>query len=284
MRYFFYLSVLVSTVCSNYVVAQTDKAGSKDHPLLSRYPGSHIVSYSNNYDEVDFLTSLENGVEKREPIEGDVTKIQYFHNSAESQPSPLQLIRNYQNAIKGIGGEVVAERKPTDMDGGETTLKITQNSKEYWIKIVPGIFSAPTQSYDVSVLERAAMLQVVAANKLLDELNNKGFVTLYINFETNKWDIRPESQPILSEVVSVLKQSPNMKISINGHTDNVGDPEANKALSENRAKSVLSALISQGVNPDNLSAAGFGQEKPIADNHSEIGRAKNRRVELVKVS
>ena len=67
-----------------------------------------------------------------------------------------------------------------------------------------------------------------------------------------------------------------------GHTDNVGSPASNKTLSEARAKSVVSAIVSQGVAADRLSPVGFGQDKPIADNSTDEGRAKNRRVELVK--
>ncbi|NJN63855.1 MAG: OmpA family protein [Acidobacteria bacterium] len=67
-----------------------------------------------------------------------------------------------------------------------------------------------------------------------------------------------------------------------GHTDNVGQPAPNKALSEKRAQSVMAAVIAGGIDAKRLSAAGFGQERPVADNRTEEGRAKNRRVELVK--
>jgi outer membrane protein OmpA-like peptidoglycan-associated protein len=73
-----------------------------------------------------------------------------------------------------------------------------------------------------------------------------------------------------------------MKISIEGHTDNVGAAAANKTLSDNRARSVMNAVVGGGIAANRLSAAGFGADKPIADNRSEDGRAKNRRVELVK--
>ncbi|MEQ1517947.1 MAG: OmpA family protein, partial [Usitatibacteraceae bacterium] len=222
------------------------------------------------------------GSDKRERIEGDATRIQYFHNNGDKQPSPLQLIRNYQNAIKSIGGEVVYERLPKDGDGGETTLKAMVSGKEVWAQVTVGIFSAPTQSDEINSVERAALQQVVTASKLLDELNAKGFVTLYINFDTNKSDIKPDSQGTVAEVAKLLKSQAALKISIEGHTDNVGQAPANKVLSENRAKSVMKALVAQGIGANRLSAVGYGQEKPVADNRTEEGRAKNRRVELVK--
>ncbi|MFT3737083.1 MAG: OmpA family protein [Rhodocyclaceae bacterium] len=258
--------------------APNDAPKSKDHPLLSRYPDSHIVEYAKNFNSFEF--AIAGG--KRQAVEGDATRIVYFHNNGDKQPSALQLIRNYQNAIKSIGGEVVYERLPRDADGGETTLKVTTGGKEVWVRIEPGIFSAPTQSYLVQIVEVAAMQQVVTANKMLDELNKNGFIALYINFDTGKADLKADGQATVAEIVRLLKANPALKLAIEGHTDNVGNAAANKQLSESRARSVMQAIVGGGVAANRLSAAGFGQERPIADNRGEEGRAKNRRVELVK--
>jgi OmpA-OmpF porin, OOP family len=104
-------------------------------------------------------------------------------------------------------------------------------------------------------------------SSMVDELNQTGFVALYINFETGKADIKPND---------------SLQVSIEGHTDNVGTAAFNKTLSENRAKSVMSAIVAKGVDKARLTARGWGQEKPMADNKTEDGRAKNRRVEIVK--
>lgn len=117
---------------------------------------------------------------------------------------------------------------------------------------------------------------------LRDEMETKGFVTLQINFETAKADIKPESQYIIDQVVELLNDDETLNVSIEGHTDNVGSAASNKTLSENRAKSVMNAIIAKGIDKSRLSAKGWGQEKPIADNKTEDGRAKNRRVEIVK--
>ena len=263
-------------------LAQADVAKSKDHPLLSRYPDSFIAEYEKNFNAVEFTVGTKGGEPEKKSVEGDATSILYFHKNADKQPSALQVIRNYQNAIKGIGGEVVYERLPKDGDGGETTLKVATGGKEVWVRVEPGIFSAPTQSYKIQVVEVAAMQQVVTANKLLEELNKNGFIALYINFDTGKSDLKADGKATVAEIVKMLKAAPTMKVAIEGHTDNVGQPAANKALSEARARSVMSAIVSGGIDAKRLSAAGFGQEKPIADNRSEDGRAKNRRVELVK--
>ncbi|GLQ91542.1 OmpA family protein [Dyella acidisoli] len=87
---------------------------------------------------------------------------------------------------------------------------------------------------------------------------------------------------MVAQIVALLKANPNLKISVDGHTDNVGSPAANKALSLQRAKAVMQAVVKQGIDASRLTARDFGQEAPIADSRIEEGRAKNRRVELTK--
>ena len=109
------------------------------------------------------------------------------------------------------------------------------------------------------------------------------FIALYINFETGKSDIKPESQSIVDQIAEMLGQNKDLKISIEGHTDNVGSEKSNQILSENRANAVMKALITCGIEKTRLSYKGWGATKPIADNSTEEGKAKNRRVEIVKL-
>lgn len=83
-------------------------------------------------------------------------------------------------------------------------------------------------------------------------------------------------------IVELLQSTPLLKLSIEGHTDNSGTPASNKLLSENRAKAVIAALVASAINASRLTAAGFGQDRPVANNSSDEARAKNRRVELVR--
>ena len=101
-----------------------------------------------------------------------------------------------------------------------------------------------------------------------------------IFFETNRYDIKPESEPELNEVVQLLKENPTLRIQISGHTDNSGKPADNRTLSENRAKAVTNYLVAKGIAPGRLSAKGFGDTQPVADNATPEGRARNRRTEL----
>ncbi|MEO5829156.1 MAG: OmpA family protein, partial [Rhodanobacter sp.] len=147
---------------------------------------------------------------------------------------------------------------------------------------VPDIYGAPTQDYLLVITEVAAMAQAVTANQLRDELDKNGFITLHVNFDTGTAVLKPDDLATVQQIAIMMKAAPTLKLHVEGHTYNVGDAVSNKILSEARAKSVMDAIEQAGVAAERLGAAGFGQERPVADNRSEEGRAKNRRVELVK--
>ncbi len=108
----------------------------------------------------------------------------------------------------------------------------------------------------------------------------KTVVLKNIFYETDKFNIKPESEVELNKLVQFLMQNPNVAIEISGHTDNVGSAEYNKVLSSNRAKTVYEYLISKGIEKNRLSYAGYGFTKPIASNDTPEGRALNRRTEF----
>ncbi len=99
-------------------------------------------------------------------------------------------------------------------------------------------------------------------------------------FATGSAKLLAKSNQSLNEVVKILEEDANLKLDIEGHTDNTGNAEKNQVLSEQRAKSVLDYLIAKGVDPSRLVSAGYGQDQPVADNKTAAGRAKNRRVDL----
>jgi outer membrane protein OmpA-like peptidoglycan-associated protein len=136
--------------------------------------------------------------------------------------------------------------------------------------------------YTLTIVEVEAMKQEIVASEILEALNSTGSIALYINFDTGKATIKPESQTIIDQVAQMLTENPTMNISVEGHTDNVGNAAINQTLSENRAAAVKNALIAKGIDKARLSSKGWGQTKPVADNGTEDGKAKNRRVEIVK--
>jgi len=121
------------------------------------------------------------------------------------------------------------------------------------------------------------------AGELEKEMKGSGRARLYgILFDTDSAKIRSESFATLDEVVKLLAAEPAWKITIEGHTDATGTAAHNQTLSEQRALSVKDYLVGKGVAAARLQTAGFGQTKPVADNATELGRAQNRRVELVR--
>ena len=103
----------------------------------------------------------------------------------------------------------------------------------------------------------------------------------FVFFESDKYSLKPESASELTVIIKLLEKNPALKIEIGGHTDNSGSEDLNKKLSENRAKSVYDYLISKGVSAERLSYKGYAATKPVADNNTEQGKAKNRRTEFL---
>src|SRR6185503_2378676 len=101
-----------------------------------------------------------------------------------------------------------------------------------------------------------------------------------IFFDTNKFDLKPESLAELQKLVDFLTVNPGLKIEISGHTDNVGNDQLNQTLSENRAKAVYQYLVDNKIDPGRLQYKGYGKTQPIAANDTDEGRAKNRRTEF----
>ena len=266
--------LLVSIVCLFLLTVgvayslEKDAKGCQDHPLISRMNNYYISSCEKSFNSFDFYVK-----EGNKTLEGDMTTIKYSLQEGSSQPSFLQVRRNYGNAVKNIGGEVLFD------EDRRSTFKVTKNGKEAWIALE--VFNEG-RNYDLVILEIAPMTQEVTADAMYDALNKDGFIALYINFDTGKSNIKPESVAIVGQIAALLKAHPELKVSVEGHTDNVGTPQSNKTLSTQRAKSVMDAVVQKGIAATRLTALGWGQEKPIADNRSEDGKAKNRRVEIVK--
>ncbi len=217
-------------------------------------------------------------------VEGRKFHRAYILKEGAKQASELQIVRNYANAIKSMGGTIIFDGLAADSCAEHTGYrmvagKVVKGSDELWAEIVAW---GDGDSYSITVVVKEAMKQDVTASALFEALNREGHVALYINFDTGKATIRPDSQPVIDQVAEMLQTNAGLMLSVEGHTDSVGTPASNKILSENRAKAVVAALVAKGIDAKRLTAVGWGQGKPIADNQTEEGRAKNRRVELVK--
>ena len=169
-------------------------------------------------------------------------------------------------------------------DGGDTTLAImtyTVNSTRYCKAL-----NDRTVAMVVAIEPKAREKKMVTASAgdMAKSIAATGKVALYgIYFDTNKSVVKPESKPTLDQIAQLLKSQPALKLGVVGYTDNVGGADANLALSKRRSEAVARALVEDyGVAESRLTSSGAGMGSPVASNDSEDGRAKNRRVELVK--
>ncbi len=270
--------IFLLSIISPSLFAQQDMEGSKDHPMFPNRMTNYLISgYSNNFDAVPFNLAADES--KMITKEGTKTFLRYDFNteSGQQKPSVLQILRNYENASKKIGGITMFFRAEEDI----AVFKINKSSKEVWVRIITGGDNG-NDFYELTIVELEAMKQEITSTDILTALNTDGHIALYINFDSGKSDIKSESQPIIDQLAEMMKANANLKINIEGHTDNIGSADGNKTLSLNRAKAVMSAIVSKGISASLLSSLGWGQEKPVADNRTEEGRAKNRRVEIVK--
>jgi len=253
----------------------------KDTPYFTGMP-SYKITDASDQEFADYR--FYNGKDCT-TIEGKKHFRAYSLKENAKQSSELQISRNYSNSVKSMGGTIVFDGQCSGADcaencGGRLMVgKVMKGSNELWIEVAP--FNDGNDYY-LTVVKKEEMKQDVTASSMLDALNREGHIALYINFDTGKSTIKPESKGIINQIVEMLKANPKLNISVEGHTDNVGNPKSNKTLSDDRAKAVVSAIVAQGIDAKRLSALGHGQDKPIADNKTEEGRAKNRRVELVK--
>ena len=121
------------------------------------------------------------------------------------------------------------------------------------------------------------------AKPLYDRMMTDGkFITYGITFDVGKAIIKPESMGEINRIVKLMTDDPSLKFEVQGHTDNTGNAASNQTLSEQRAQAIVQKLIEMGISADRLTAVGKGQTNPLADNSTDEGRAKNRRVEFIK--
>jgi len=272
--------LLLGLACLALVLAgaaraqEPDAEGCKDPALFNRMPGYRIQRCEQK--EFD-AHAFKDAKGKEVSVEGRVFEIRYTLQEGAKEASRLQLFRNYQNAVTKIGGTLLS----SDDDGNEY-LKVVKDGTETWVHVSTYI----TSEWMLYVVEKQAMNQDIVADAaaLAGDLKSSGHVALYgIYFDTGSAVLKPESEAALGEITRLLQGDAALKLHVVGHTDNVGTLESNLKLSQARAEAVVQALVTKhGIAAARLKSGGVGSLCPVAANDAEEGRAKNRRVELVK--
>jgi len=297
--------------------AAADIAGSRDHPMVSRYAGAEIIAYGETaFDSYPLLVrkalqygGIDKNRESTQAVEGKITRIGY---RAPTGRSTLEVYRNYESELAKAGFETIFACTNMDCGGRNFNHAVTDDDvlRELYgdqrylasrLKRAAGdVYAAlyvalgslrggplDTPFVKLDLIETRPMqtgMVTVDAAAMEKGLSAEGRIALYnIYFDTDAATLKAESKPALDEIAKLLQARPQLRLLVVGHTDNVGDLKYNVNLSERRARAVVQALTGQyGVAAARLSAAGVGMYSPVASNKSEAGRAKNRRVELVE--
>jgi outer membrane protein OmpA-like peptidoglycan-associated protein len=258
-----------------------DAKGSNDHPSFSRFPGCYIRGYDESAFDAQKFRVTEKKSYKDVVVEGRKYMINYAC-PRDIKVSPLQMLRNYTNAVTKAGGEILYEK------GNAATFRFKKGGKEIWASVdTQGLLvTGVVPNFKLSIVEKSEMEQVLTANAMANDLQTNGKVAIYgILFDTGKSEIKSESEPVLAEIGKLMESNSGLKLYVVGHTDMVGDAAANLKLSEARAKAVVAELVSKyRVASGRLAAKGVGPFAPVATNVNEEGRAGNRRVELVSMA
>ncbi|MEM6722432.1 MAG: OmpA family protein [Bacteroidota bacterium] len=305
------LVVFIFTFCSTELWAQEkDVAGSSDHPLISRYEGFRIDTYSeNDFDSYELpLGPAVNSKTLGEhlDLEGRVTKIFYSDNEAPF-PSAYQVFKNYETALNAQGAEILFSCQKGDCGKGPTDFFLNFSDNEVFLSYFlrfgihgyhAATFTKDGKRYHVGIFIRGEnnltqyelhiveseeidldMVTVADIEKGIAESGKQIFYGIYFDF--GKATLKPESAETIDQITAYLKANPELPFYVVGHTDNVGAYASNVELSQARAASVIQALSDKGVDTDRLMPIGVGPVAPVRPNDSDSNRAKNRRVELV---
>lgn len=268
-----------------YMVKKDRKAGKWSKPMNLGYPINTIENEGSLFVAADGVTAYyasdradsRGGLdlykfELREnvrPVKTLYVQGYVFDaNTKKGLPSSVELIDNSTNTART---RVQTDEKGfyfiTLPVGSDYTFTVNRQGYLFFSKLYELSKERADSTYRMDI-----PLQPIALNATVTLKN--------IQFETNSFKLMPVSLVELDKLFQLLKENPQIKVQVSGHTDNVGAPAENLKLSNNRAKSVVDYLVGKGIDATRLSWKGFGETKPVADNKTEEGRAKNRRTEF----
>ena len=266
--------------------------GAKEHPAIRHYPGSWVTRQQEaEFEEFAFPTAARDDETISRKVSGALLMQKLYF---PQKVTCTQVLENYRNAFEKAGMVVHRGESALDLPASPDSCKwVSAEGKErgtgralYAVQNCCALSSGYPFG-GLAVVTAKAMEQKVEvdADGMAKELETAGRVSLYgINFATGRADITPDSAKSLSDIATVMKGHPGWKLRVEGHTDNVGPAQANLELSKKRAAAVKDWLVKRhGIDAARLATEGYGQGKPLAPNDSEGNRARNRRVELVKL-
>lgn len=199
----------------------------------------------------------------------------YKGNFPEDENQKAKLEKNMWNGKHGTRG--IAR----ESDSPFAVYAFKNSGKKYILNIQSN--SAQGNVFIMELKDFEQTIKKYSAEQMKIDIDKTGKAILHINFDTDKSTLQPDGQKTVEEILTLLNANPNLKLSIEGHTDNSGTAARNQKLSTDRANTVMYALAGKGIDIKRLKATGFGSQKPLKANDTEENKAENRRVELVKI-
>jgi OmpA-OmpF porin, OOP family len=253
-----------------------DEPGCKDSALMPRLAGCNIIQCDvKEYDSLDLqVGAAADGAPQRENADGASEIVYYL---CPGRLTPANIIKQSESGLVKSGFRAVFAGR----DGDEFPL-LTVKKDDQFIQISTYTYN----NYSAYVLTglKLAPEPPATAEAMIDELKARGrFPLAGLAFDGDKTDLPTDADKALAELVTALKSQPDVKIRVEVHTDNLEGPKTSQAITDKRAMVIMDWLAAQGIDKARMTGHGFGSEKPVADNDSEDGRAKNRRVEIVRV-
>ena len=232
----------------------------------------YVEIFLNLADNYEYTTSSFNICFSKEKFPKDIT-MQYYENCKHQISNASDNFIEDKEGWTKVSGFFIAE-------GGEKYIAIGNFEKKPKIKHLNDGTFADNRKLKERIMFFIDDLSVIDLTDKLYIEPDKPLVLKNIFFDTGKYDLLPASFPELQKLVNYLKENPDKKIEISGHTDNTGNFDFNMTLSEQRAKAAVNYLIKKGIDKDNLKYKGYGSTKPVDTNKTPQGRQNNRRVEV----
>jgi OmpA-OmpF porin, OOP family len=268
----FLLCVLLAVIPAVAQRLEPDAAGCSDSKVLPKLQMCRIDNCEKQDSDHRDLPVSDNGQGEpaTAPVDGDSRSVMY---ECAVGTTPASVIGQAAAALKAAGFEVPYQFADKEGD-------LTAHKGDIWISV-----EAAARFYTLVEMKAASDLDSASdAVAMAETIRHYGHVPAYgIQFLSGKADLTPESTVALHEIAALLEDNAEWRIRVVGHTDSTGDKDANLALSMRRATAVVNWLVVHGVKRPRLEVAGAGDAEPVAPNDSEANRARNRRIELVKL-
>ena len=273
-------------------------------PLMADYSTDYLgdvftVEYDMLYDdskkdgapniEIDFMAPGQRR-------DNEIYTLTYYLGS-DKQSVSMSYVKNGSTSVNSTDGEASSGSQLVLNDGQWHHYAISFNKRALKVYIdgvrvinIPNakagagwitFFNGSNEPENVTYLKNVRIAK--GAVPLYDRMMTDGKIITYgITFDVGKSTIKPESMGEINRIVTLMNENPDLNFSVEGHTDNTGSAASNQKLSEQRSEAIVAKLVEMGIEESRLTAVGKGQNSPIADNNTDEGRAKNRRVEFVK--